>query len=51
MIIRHRRLHMRVVKQKEFNRAYYIKGACNGFFTVREVAERLHLCTRRVKHT
>ena len=41
---------MTPTNQKEFNRAYYIRGACDGLFTVREVAERLHLCTRRVKY-
>ncbi|MDR1325532.1 MAG: hypothetical protein LBK00_05800 [Treponema sp.] len=41
---------MTPTSQKEFNRAYYIRGACEGLFTVREVAERLRLCTRRVKY-
>jgi transposase len=36
--------------EKELKRAYYIKAACNGLFTVREVAERLELCPRRVKY-
>jgi hypothetical protein len=41
---------MMPTSQKEFNRAYYIRGACEGLFTVRVVAERLHLCARRVKY-
>jgi hypothetical protein len=32
------------------NRAYYIRGACEGLFSIRQIAERLPLCTRRVKY-
>jgi transposase len=41
---------MTATSQKEFNRAYYVRGACDGLFTVTEVAERLHLSARRVKY-
>jgi transposase len=41
---------MTLAGQKEFNRAYYIRGACDGLFTVSQVAERLRLCARRVKY-
>jgi transposase len=37
-------------EQKESDRAYYIKGACEGIFTISQVADRLHICTRRVKY-
>jgi hypothetical protein len=41
---------MTPTSQKEFNRAYYVRGACDGLFTIRKVAERLRLCTRRIKY-
>jgi transposase len=41
---------MTPTSQKELNLAYYIRGACDGLFTIREVAERLHFSTRRVKY-
>jgi hypothetical protein len=41
---------MTLAGQKEFNRAYYIRGACDGLFTVSQVAKRLRLRTRRVKY-
>ncbi len=35
--------------QKTFERAYFIKGACEGMFTVSECADRLKITQQRVK--
>jgi transposase len=41
---------MTLAGQKEFNRAYYIRGTCDGLFSIRQISERLRLCTRRVRY-
>jgi transposase len=35
--------------QNQYTRAYLIKGACEGLFTVRRIAERLKLSQVRIK--
>ena len=40
---------MKFTQQQAFERSYYIRGACEGRFTVSECADRLKVSSQRVK--